>query len=195
MKKMFCIVLALLLVLTGCQTAGGETTPPIETTSPVETTLAPTEGTQPQETTFPTLPESGFQPNPGIGGPEGESLPFENGGKTRLTYEGNRSYVRYVTSVEQLPAEGSWSGYDASYFETKALLIVVETLNSGAVQVELESILVAGNTASVNLKRTLDGEVGTSDMATWMLWAEVEKGLDYEWTLQNDGQRPVGELY
>ena len=189
MKKMICAILAMMLMLTGCQAAVGETTPPTQT-APV-----PVEGTLPQENTFPTLPESGFRPNPGIGGQEGESLPFENAGKVRLKYEGNRSYIRYVTSVEQLPKEGSWNGYDAAYFQTKALLIVVETLSSGTVQVDLESILVDGNTASINIKRTMAGEVGTTDMATWMLWAEVEKGLEYEWTLLNATKLPAGELY
>ena len=188
MKKMICIILVLMLVLTGCQGAAGETTPPTET-------MAPTEAAQPQEMTMPTLPESGFQSGPVMGELEGEALAFGNAGKVRLNYDGNRSYVLYVTSVEQLPREGSWNGYDAAYFETKALLIVVETLNSGSVQVDLESILVDGDTASVHVKRTMSGEVGTTDMATWMLWAEVEAGLDLNWVLANASQLPQGEKY
>lgn len=192
MKKMICFVLACMMMLTGCQAAGGGTTPP-------ETTLAPTvssaEETQPQMSTFPTLPEGGFNPGPVLGGQEGDELPFENAGKVRLNYEGNRSYVRYVTSVKDLPREGSWTGYDEAYFQTKALLIVVETLNSGTVQVELEAIRVEGDTASVHIKRTLAGEVGTTDMATWMFWAEIPKDLTYKWTLANASQLPAGELY
>ena len=185
MKKMICAILALMLLLTGCQAAVTETTPPTETNLPTEI----------QEMIFPTLPESGFHSDPVLGTLEGEELPFENAGKVRLTYEGNRSYVLYVTSVEQLPAGGSWTGYDESYFETKALLIVVETLNSGSVQVDLESILVDGDTASVHIKRTMAGEVGTADMATWMLWAEVEAGLELNWTLANASLLPEGEKY
>lgn len=188
MKKMICIILVLMLVLTGCQGATGETTPPTET-------MAPTEAAQPQEMTMPTLPESGFQSGPVMGELEGEALAFGNAGKVRLNYDGNRSYVLYVTSVEQLPREGSWNGYDAAYFETKALLIVVETLNSGSVQVDLEAIRVEGDTASVHVKRTMSGEVGTTDMATWMLWAEVEAGLDLNWVLANASQLPQGEKY
>ena len=51
--------------------------------------------------------------------------------------------------------------------------------------------IIIVNTAycvTVTLKRTLAGEVGTADMATWMLWAEVEKGLDYSWNLKDAGQ-------
>jgi len=189
MKKMICAILALLLMLTGCQTAGGETTPP---TGSVPAT---TETDPSQTATFPTLPEGGFSAGPAIGTPEGEEIPFENAGKLRISYEGNRSYVRYVTSVEDLPAEGNWEGYDEAYFQTKALLIVVETLSSGSIQVELEAIVRRGDTANVVIRRTMSGEVGTADMATWMLWAEVSRELDYTWTLDNATQYPVGEKY
>jgi hypothetical protein len=195
MKKMICAILVLMLVLTGCQGAVTETAAPVETTPPAPGTDTPaTEGTQP-EVTFPTLPEGGFSSGPVMGGQEGELLPFANAGKVRLNYEGNRSYVRYVTSVDQLPPESAWEGYDEAYFQTKALLIVVETLNSGSVQVELDSIRLDGNTASVVIERTMSGDVGTTDMATWMLWAEVDKGLECEWTLANASQLPQGEKY
>ena len=185
MKKMICVLLVLMLVLAGCQSPVGETTPSSETAPAPET----------QETTIPTLPESGFSTGPVMGQQDGLALAFENPGKVRLTYDGNRSYVLYVTSVEQLPKEGSWTGYDESYFETKALLIVVETLNSGSVQVDWESILVEGDTANIHIKRTMAGEVGTTDMATWMLWAEVEAGLELNWVLANASQLPQGEKY
>ena len=188
MKKMICFILALMLVLAGCQASGGGTTPPAQTD-------APTEENQLHLATVPTLPEGTFNPGPVMGGAAGNELPFENAGKVRLTYTDYRSYVRYVTSVDQLPAEGSWTGYDAAYFETKALLIVVETLGSGSVQLDLEAIRVDGGNASIHIKRTMSGEVGTDDMATWMLWAEVEKDLDYTWTLVNATQLPEGEKY
>ena len=188
MKKMICIILVLMLALTGCQGAPGETTPPTET-------MAPTEAAQPQEMTMPTLPETTFNPGPVLGGLEGDELPFENAGKVRLTYDGVRSFVRYVTSVDQLPQEGNWEGYDEAYFENKALLIVVDTLASGSIQVDLESVTVDEGIATVTLKRTLAGEVGTADMATWLLWAEVEKGLEYTWLIKDRPQEPVGEKY
>ena len=189
MKKMICVILASVLILAGCQVSGGGTT------TPPQTTQAPTEEDQLQLSTVPTLPEGSLNPGPVMGGAEGDSLPFENAGKVRLTNADYRSYVRYVTSVDQLPAEGSWTGYDEAYFETKALLIVVETLSSGSVEVELEAIRIQDGKASVVIERTLSGEVGTADMATWMIWAEVAGGLNYEWTLANATQLPEGEKY
>ena len=192
MKKWICTILALMLILAGCQAGGGATT-----SAPV-TTQAPTEATEEaaQESTFPTLAESGMAiGGPVLGGPQGDQLAFENVGKARIQYQGNRSYVRYVTSVEELPPECTWEGYDEAYVQTKALLIVVETLNSGSVQVELESIQVKGDVASVSIRRTMTGDVGTTDMATWIFWAEVEKGLSYTWTLANASQLPAGEKY
>jgi hypothetical protein len=185
MKKMICVILALMFLLAGCRASGGETMP----------ASVPTEENQLQLSTVPTLPEGELNPGPVMGGLTGDELPFSNAGKVRLGYEGNRSYVRYVTSVDQLPAEGSWTGYDESYFETKALLIVVETLGSGSVELELEAIRVSDGKASIVIGRTMSGEVGTADMATWMLWAEVDKGLEYEWTLANATQLPEGEKY
>lgn len=185
MKKMFCILLALMLLLAGCA----------EVEQPGETTAAPRETTQPEETTFPTLAPDAPVIGPILGDTEGEEAAFANPGKVRIEYQGNRSYVRYVTSVGELPPEGSWEGYDADYFQTRALLIVVETVASGSVQLELESIRISGGNASVSIKRSMSGDVGTSDMATWMLWAEVDKGLDFTWTLANASQLPAGEKY
>ena len=180
MKKYICMILALMLVLTGCQSANGATTP---STGEIA------------QATIPALTEGTLDGGIAIERPEGVDLPFENAGKVRLNYEGSRSYILYVTSVEELPKEGSWTGYDEAYFQTKALLIVVETLGSGSVQLELESIRVHENTASISIKRPMEGDVATTDMATWMLWAEVDKGLDYEWTLANATELPAGELY
>lgn len=186
MKKIICMLLAALLVLTGCQTSGGETTP-------TETTAVPTETTAPAvaETTVPTIPM-----NPVIGATEpGDSIAFANPGKARIAYTGPRSSVQYVTSVEQLPDEEWFKDYDEEFFKTKALLILVETVNSGSVQLEIEAIRVSGDTASVEVKRTLSGDAGTTDMATWMLWVEVSNELDYDWVLPNSTNLPEGEKY
>lgn len=182
MKKMFCMLLAAFLLLTGCQAPANEITAPDETTAPAQT-QAPT--TVPAET----------EPFATILLPQEGELAFANPGKARITYTGIRSYVKYVTNPEELSDEEGLTGYDAAFFENNALLIVVETVSSGSVQLELESIEVSGDTASVSVKRSMSGDVGTADMATWMLWAEVEKGLDYEWTLKNASQLPMGEKY
>ena len=34
-----------------------------------------------------------------------------------------------------------------------------------------------------------------TDLATWMLWAEVEAGLELNWVLANASQLPQGEKY
>ena len=175
MKKMICAILALLLVLTGCQASGGKEH---HTGEPGKETQAITDSTVPEGSTGGSA----------VGKLEGNQLPFENAGKVRLSYTGSRSYVLYVTSVEDLPQEGTWDGYDEAYFETKALVIVVETLGSGSVQVDMESIVLNEGTATVSIRRTMEGDAGTSDMATWMLWAEVEQGLDYDWVLANANQ-------
>lgn len=181
MKKMFCMLLAALLLLAGCQASVSEN--PDETTVPPADTQAST--TVPAETA----------PELVITLPGGEGLAFANPGKVRIDYTGNRSYVKYITSQEELPEEEALAGYDAAFFERSALLIVVETVGSGSVKLELESIQVSGNTASVSVKRSMSGDVGTADMATWLLWAEVDKGLDYEWTLKIASQLPMGEKY
>jgi hypothetical protein len=41
----------------------------------------------------------------------------------------------------------------------------------------------------------MDGDEGTADMATWLLWAELEKGLDYTWRIHDRTQPTVGEKY
>lgn len=181
MKKMFCILLAALLLLSGCQTSVQETTAAPETTEPATLPL----------TSLP--PEA--DPEVAVTLPKAGGVAFTNPGKARIAYTGNRSYVKYVTSVEDLPQEEALAGFDAAFFEEKALLIVVETASSGSVQMEIESILVFEDTATVSLKRSMTGDFGTADMATWLLWVEVEQGLDYTWILENASQLPQGEKY
>ncbi len=197
MKKIIALLLAALLLLTGCEAADIQSTTAPETTEIPDMTEASVAVSVPETTeapegfTFPTIP------NGSILGPmvPGESLAFANPGKTRITYKGDVVDIRYITSVEQLPDVEALAGYDAEYFENHALLIVVETYSSGSMQVELEDIRVSGDTAVVSLKRTMDGEVGTADMATWLLWAEVEKGLEYTWLIKDQPQEPAGEKY
>jgi uncharacterized protein YceK len=188
MKKMICMLLAVLLLLTGCKTAApSESTAPAESAEPAET--APT-FTQEE----PTMPIQDM-PNLDIGGEEGEELAFRNPGKVRLAYTGNRSYIQYITDLDQLPDEEALKDYDEAFFEKSALVVVVETVGSGSVQLEIESIHITEGTATVTLKRSMPGEMGTNDMATWMLWAEVDKNLDYEWVLEGGSNQPQGEKY
>lgn len=176
MKKILCLLLAVLL-LTGCQRPA------------VETTQVPTQAQIPESTPGVTVPDVDQAK------PQDGKLTFANPGKVRITYTGNASNIRYITSVDQLPDEEALAGYDEAFFENHALLIVVDTVSSGSVRLELEEIRVEGKNAIVSLKRTMEGEIGTSDMATWMLWAEVEQGLDYTWQIKDREQIPAGEKY
>ena len=109
--------------------------------------------------------------------------------RLRLTYNGNVSSALYVTSAAQLPDYPELSAYDDAFFKDHALVLVQESVSSGSVEVGIESVsLKADHTAVVALTHQGPGEgqVGTADMATWLLWTEVDTGLeDYQWTVAN----------
>jgi hypothetical protein len=191
MKKIIALLLAALL-LCGCENKiPAQTVAAPETAAAPETTEVSTEVTLPEEMTFPTL----AAPENFIGTPEGDPISFENPGKLRVTYTGPRSYVRYVTCVEDLPQEEALKGYDEAFFEEHALLIVMETVSSGSVQLEIGGIYRDGDTATVKLNRAMSGDFGTADMATWLLWAEVSRKLDCNWILDSGVREPQGEKY
>lgn len=173
MQKILCLLLGLCL-LTGCQSRELVDETVAETKPSAEVSL-------PEEADGSKLP--------------GERLAFSNPGKARVPYTGIRSYAEYVTSPDQLPQEEVFKSYDQAYFENHALVLVMETVSSGSVQLELDGLYLQEGTVTVTLKRAMPGQVGTADMATWLLWAEVEKGLDYSWTLETGNTIPRGEKY
>ena len=132
-----------------------------------ETTLPTTDPTSPA----PTLP--------------GSRLELRNPDKLRISYTTNRSAVQYITSVSQLPNHEVFDKYDDAFFREHALLLVTETVSSGSAQVSIDSVFVDGGTATVLLARSMPGDAGTTDMATWLLWAEVDAGLDLRWIVAN----------
>ncbi len=116
---------------------------------------------------------------------QAEPVSFKECGRMRLTYTGGRHSVSYVDSPEELPYDLRTEGYDEDFFSEHALLVVVETVNSGSVRIGIESAVREDDTVAVTLSHEVP-EYGTDDMATWMLWAEVESGLgDCEWELVN----------
>jgi len=183
MIKLFWMLPVIALLLVACTLPAEQsdptpaaTMPSAMATAPAETTLPPAAQTEPVISLLPGIET-------------GKSLSLRNPGKVRIGYQGNRRSVHYITSVEDLPDEEALASYDAAFFEDHALLVVVETVSSGSIRLELGSVLVSGDSAMVKLDREMSGDVGTADMATWLLWAEVDRGLDYEWSLEGSGSR------
>lgn len=106
-------------------------------------------------------------------------------GRARLAYTGNISSVRYVTSPEHLPNVEGLEGYDEAFFQSKALLLITESVPSGSMVVDIESITVDDGIAVITLSHQMPGDAGTTDMATWLIWAEVDAGMDCTWTIAN----------
>ncbi len=121
-----------------------------------------------------------------------EIVKFENVQAKRIPYTGIRRSVTYVTDPARLPKDEAFAGYDAEFFRSRGLLLVTDTVGSGSVRVGIRDIRVQGNTATVFLSRTMTGTVGTADMATWHIWAEVEPGLDYSWVVADPVRKPLG---
>lgn len=164
MKRLVCLMLCLML-LCGCQSA------PVtdETEQPTEH-LHMTEVQEP-DVTIPKIERE----------TTGETMELGATGCVRVAYNGNVSSVRYITSADQLPDHEALAAYDEAYFETKALVLVKESVSSGSVKVGIASI----DDGVVTLSHELPGDAGTADMATWLLWAEVDAGLDFDWSVAN----------
>lgn len=173
--------------------AGSQPTEPAQTepqpTEPAETQPQPTEPeqTQPEQTEpEPTQPDSGSALQPAVPQPgETTTLTLGNSGAVRVTYSVNVSSVRYITSAAQLPDYPELAGYDDAYFETGALILVMESVSSSSVRVSIGSVTLNDTTALVTLTHEGTGDVSVPAMATWLVWAEVEKDLHYSWEVAN----------
>lgn len=146
-----------------------------------------------------TVPESTAQltEEPTITPPTTEETLVELGktGKLRIPYAGAVCGVRYITDPSQLPNYPELEAYDAAYFQDHALLLVTETVTSGSARVEIQSVTISQGRGRVSLAHEMPDGLGTADMAAWLLWAEVEKGLDYDWVLENSMGQQQMELY
>ena len=163
-------------LLAGCAAPGEEGLENPITVSPVEDTSRPDFGDQ-------------------VIGGDTAGDPVEVQGKERLTYEGVESAVRYVTSPDQLPDCEALEKYDEAYFADHALILVTQSVSSGSVEVSIQAIQKTETGYGVVLSYGEPGkdQVGTTDMATWLLWAEVEKGLEGTWEIVNPALTPEGE--
>lgn len=181
------VVCALSLILSGCRASMGEPIPSEPETEPTE---AHSETAGIETETGATVPKEGldaFQRE--------SDVVIGATGRLRLTYTGNVSSVRYITSVSELPEYPELEAYDEAYFQDRALVLVMETVTNGTVEVGISGIILNENTAAVQLSHETKGDVGTTVMTTWLLWAEVEAGLDYAWTVDNPAVEPSGERY
>ena len=170
MKKLICMLLAFVLVFSGCA-ASGPVEETVETVTEPQQNLDATEVDPPEVTLH--IEEEATEP-----------VQVGSTGAQRIEYKQNASSVRYITRVEDLPAYEALDGYrNAEYFETKALLVVVDTVTSGSVKLSIDAV----DNGTVTLGKEMSGDVGTADMATWLLWAEVDQGLTESWTITNPG--------
>ena len=176
MKKLICMVLAFVLVFSGCARQEAGSVPSDESVQSGSDASRNVDATEvdPPEVTLHTGEGQGIQEIQVAGAT----------GAERIEYKQNASSVRYITRVEDLPDYEALDGYrNKEYFENQALLVVVDTVTTGSVKV---SIGFLGN-GTVTLAKEMSGTVGTADMATWLLWAEVEQGLTESWTVTNPG--------
>lgn len=171
MKRMMCIVLMLAMLLCGCAGSGGNAEQTAGTEAATEASVSVTEIQDPEI----TLPKGELEQE------DGEKLQLGETGAERVAYTRNVSSVHYVTSVEELPDYEALADYDEAYFRDHALLVVLESVGIGSVQVAIDSV----SGGAVTLSHTQSGDAGTTVMTTWLLWAEVEKGLDYSWYIAN----------
>lgn len=125
----------------------------------------------------------------------GEPVSQDSQGKIKLTYRGNESSVKYITSADQLPDYGVLETYDDTYFQTHALILVTESVPSGSIEVSIEAIEKTQEGYGVTLSHDgpQQGQAGTHDMVTWLLWAEVAQGMEGTWTVANPALTPEGE--
>ena len=201
MRKYIIILCVGCLLLMGCRQELEETLGS-DSLMQEETTDINVDGTIPGETevagTVVSVPGTFEWGDPLISTEERETLPgsplsIYAQGKTRITYTHNQNYVRYITSPAALDHYGidALKQYDETFFEKKALVLVCETVTSGSLQVSIDQILQQDSQMTVVLSREMPGEVGTTDMATWLIWAEVDAVWDgYSWVLHNPMLKP-----
>jgi hypothetical protein len=156
-----------------------EPSDPTVPTKPIENPSAPVE-------TLPIVPIDPPMPTvPDPDKPDEKELTIQNTGKRRVTYTVKISSVHYYTAPTQLPNYPELACYDEEWFRDHALVVVFETVSSGSLTVDIQKINVQNGAASVELTHNDQGGIGTADMTTWLLWAEVERGLHYTWTVMN----------
>lgn len=143
-------------------------------------------------------PSQGSFAGGGTGTVGSQSVTLSSPQKLRITYQqGVPNSVTCVSSVEQLNTYGLYgseklASYDEAFFESRALVLVKYTVNSGSTQLSLGSATQVSNMVSVHIDAQPAG-IGTADMATWLLWAEVDKSLSScQWVLDGADNTSTG---
>lgn len=174
---------ALCAVATGCSTSKQE-----ESSMPL-TSPSPAVSQKPSQ--------SGFAGG-GTGAVGSNTVTLESPQQLRIAYQqGTPNSITCVSSVDQLKTYGLYgseklASYDDSFFDSKALVLVKYTVNSGSAQLSLGSATQVSNMVSVRIDTQSSG-MGTADMATWLLWAEVDKSLsEYQWVLESADRTTAG---
>lgn len=119
----------------------------------------------------------------------------------RIDYQqGTPNSITYISSTEQLRTYGLYgseklAAYDEAFFDSKALVLVKYTVNSGSAKLQLDHAIRVSNIVSVSIDAQTS-DFGTTDMATWLLWAEVDPSLrDCQWVLEAAQTNPAGVTY
>ena len=107
-------------------------------------------------------------------------IEFSEVGITRVNYDYNRSEAKVISNIQDLAYyEGikELSKYDKEYFNTNSLLLITQTTKSGSIKVSVEDIATIDKTLKIKLGYSVP-EISTADMATWLLWVELDKKYD-----------------
>lgn len=191
-------LICILILIAGCGKKGDVTASPSDASAAAVST-APTGA-------IPTEPVAETQEATGTGvisegenttSEERDPLEITGANKLRVAYTGNRSSVTYITSASGLPDYSELAQYDDAFFAEHALVLVTETVGSGSIDVGIQSVNISGSNAEVTLyhEGAQPGTYNTNDMATWLLWTEVEPGLDCRWTVVNPALTPDNAAY
>lgn len=112
--------------------------------------------------------------------PKDNLIKFLEGGIARITYDYNRSQSKVLSNIQDLSPYNKINGlakYDEEYFNTSSLLLIIQTTNSGSIGVSVEAIGAIDKVLKIKLEYTVP-EIGTADMATWLIWVELDKDYD-----------------
>lgn len=175
----------LCLALTACthtQTPTQATTPPstaAQTSFPVVS--------QPDKSGF-AFAQPGFLSN-------GE-VSLQKAGEARIEYKSSHTEnVAWCVTDPQVVSGMQLEGLscDDDFFKDKALLFVRITTSSGSAMLDLSKAVLVGDDRLEVVYTCQMPQIGTADMCTKLLWAEVDRSLaQYRWSVYGSvegGQR------